>query len=153
MSVPRATSAVRASRRLARRWLPRRLRAEALRLRRALRDRRGGIPFADGRGSHADFPYAFEGYRLPMLIYPGQERLAEGKRHNQRLMAEALDGARATASVKPPYSTASSTAATTNAPRLTVAAAWLPTIPLAIASILPSASAANNADSPTASPR
>lgn len=94
MSVPRATSAVRAVRRLARRWLPRRLRAEALRLRGALRDRRAGIAFADGRGSQGDFPYAFEGYRLPMLIYPGQERLAEGKRHNQRIMADALDGAR-----------------------------------------------------------
>ena len=38
--------------------------------------------------------YAFEGYRLPLEIYPGQEHLADGKRHNQRLMAESLDGAR-----------------------------------------------------------
>ena len=29
-----------------------------------------------------------------MRIYPGQEHLAEGKRHNQRLMAAALHGAR-----------------------------------------------------------
>ena len=29
-----------------------------------------------------------------MIIYPGQEHLAEGKRHNQRLMAHALDGVR-----------------------------------------------------------
>ena len=40
------------------------------------------------------FPHRFEGYRLPLLIYPGQEHLAEGKRHNQRLMASALHGAR-----------------------------------------------------------
>ena len=29
-----------------------------------------------------------------MIIYPGQEHLAEGKRHNQRVMAHALDGVR-----------------------------------------------------------
>ena len=81
-------------RRAARRWLPRRLRAEVAVARRRLRDRRAAIPFATRRGEHSDFPHAFEGYELPMLIYPGQEHLAEGKRHNQRLMAAALDGVR-----------------------------------------------------------
>ncbi|MYD65969.1 MAG: hypothetical protein F4X26_08360 [Chloroflexi bacterium] len=79
-------------RRAARRWLPRRLRAEVAIARRHLRDRRRAVPFATRRGDASDFPHAFEGYALPMTIYPGQEHLAEGKRHNQRLMAAALDG-------------------------------------------------------------
>ena len=83
------------ARRIARRWLPRRLRAELALLRRAVRDRRSGVAFALGRGERDAFPCAFEGYELPVIVYPGQERLAEGKRRNQRLMAEALDGARA----------------------------------------------------------
>lgn len=83
------------ARRIARRWLPRRLRAELALLRRAVRDRRSGVAFALGRGERDAFHCAFEGYELPVIVYPGQERLAEGKRRNQRLMAEALDGARA----------------------------------------------------------
>ena len=79
-------------RRLARRWLPRRLRAEVAVARRHLRDRRSGEAFATHRGEPSAFPHAFEGYALPMVIYPGQEHVAEGKRHNQRLMAAALDG-------------------------------------------------------------
>ncbi|MYB40924.1 MAG: hypothetical protein F4X76_01795 [Chloroflexi bacterium] len=94
MPSPPPAPVVPAARRLARRWLPRRLRAGLARLRRELRDRRGSLAFADAHGSPDDFPYRFEGYRLPLLIYPGQEHLAEGKRHNQRLMAAALDGAR-----------------------------------------------------------
>ena len=62
--------------------------------RRHLRDRRSGLTFAGGRDSPDAFPHRFEGYRLPLLIYPGQEQLAEGKRHNQQLMASALHGAR-----------------------------------------------------------
>ena len=81
-------------RRAARRVLPRRLRAEVAIARRHLRDRRGGVPFATGRGNPVDFPHAFEGYALPMIIYPGQEHLADGKRGNQRMMAAALDGMR-----------------------------------------------------------
>ncbi len=81
------------TRRIARRWLPRRLRAGLARTRRAVRDRRSGVAFALARGERAAFPHAFEGYGLPVLVYPGQERLAAGKRRNQRLMAEALDGA------------------------------------------------------------
>lgn len=81
-------------RRAARRWLPRRLRAEVAIARRHLRDRRRAVPFATRRGDASAFPHAFEGYELPMVIYPGQEHLAEGKRHNQELMAAALDGVR-----------------------------------------------------------
>ncbi len=94
MPHPPPAPTVPASRRLARRWLPRRLRTELARLRREFRDRRDGVPFAAGRGSLDAFPHSFEGYRLPLQIYPGQVHLAEGKRHNQRLMAAALDGTR-----------------------------------------------------------
>ena len=81
-------------RRAARRWLPRRLRAEVAIARRHLRDRRGGSSFATRRGDPSGFPHRFEGYELPMIIYAGQAHLAEGKRHNQRLLAQALDGVR-----------------------------------------------------------
>ncbi len=81
-------------RRLARRWLPRRLRAEVAIARRHLRDRRSGEAFATAHGAASDFAHAFEGYALPVVIYPGQEHVAAGKLHNQRLMAEALGGVR-----------------------------------------------------------
>ena len=91
---PPAAEAAGLLRRAARRWLPRRLRAEVAIARRHLRDRRGGAAFATRRGEPSAFPHRFEGYELPMIIYPGQEHLAEGKRHNQRVMAHALDGVR-----------------------------------------------------------
>ena len=94
IATPPAASAAGLLRRAARRWLPRRLRAEVAIARRHLRDRRGGDSFATGRGDPSAFPHRFEGYELPMIIYPGQEHLAEGKRHNQRVMAHALDGVR-----------------------------------------------------------
>jgi len=80
--------------RLARRWIPRRARAELAWGRRAARDRSKQVRFASQRGSLALFPHAFERYRLPILIYPGQEHLALGKRRNQQLMAAALHGIR-----------------------------------------------------------
>jgi hypothetical protein len=46
-------------RRLARRWLPRRLRAEIAIARRHLRDRRSGEAFATARGEPSAFPHAF----------------------------------------------------------------------------------------------
>ena len=91
---PPAVRAAGLLRRAARRWLPRRLRAEVAIARRHLRDRRGGDAFATRRGDPSAFPHRFEGYELAMIIYPGQEHLAEGKRHNQRVMAQALDGVR-----------------------------------------------------------
>ena len=94
IATPPAASAPSLLRRAARRWLPRRLRAEVAIARRHLRDRRGGDTFATRRGDPSAFPHRFEGYELPMIIYPGQEHLAEGKRHNQRLLAQALDGVR-----------------------------------------------------------
>ena len=94
IATPPAASAAGLLRRAARRWLPRRLRAEVAIARRHLHDRRGGDSFATRRGEPSDFPHRFEGYELPMIIYPGQEHLAEGKRHNQRVMAQALDGVR-----------------------------------------------------------
>ena len=82
-----------ALRRLVRRWVPRPLRAELARVRREIHDRHSDIAFASGQRSPDEFPYHFEGYRLPLLFYPGQEHLADGKRHNQQLMASALHGA------------------------------------------------------------
>ena len=93
-ATPPAVRAPSLLRRAARRWLPRRLRSEVAIARRHLRDWRSHVPFATRRGEPSAFPHRFEGYELPMLIYPGQEHLAEGKRHNQRLMAQALDGVR-----------------------------------------------------------
>ncbi|MXZ47568.1 MAG: hypothetical protein F4Z08_11420 [Chloroflexi bacterium] len=91
MTTPRAAGPLH---RAARRWLPRRLRSEVAIARRHLRDRRRRDVFATRHGEPSDFPHAFEGYALPMIIYPGQEHVAEGKLHNQRLMATALDGVR-----------------------------------------------------------
>ncbi len=77
-------------RRAGRRWLPYRLRAQVAVARRNLRDRRSRVVFARRRGDPAAFPHPFPGYELPFTIYPGQERHAAAKRHNQRLMAAAL---------------------------------------------------------------
>ncbi len=79
-------------RRLARRYLPDAMRLRIALLRRALRDRRAGVAFAET--SLADpWPYEHSAYRGPMIDYPGQWRLALAKRTNQRLLAAALDGA------------------------------------------------------------
>ncbi len=77
-------------RRAGRRWLPYRLRAALAVARRSLRDRRSRVVFARRRGDPAAFPHRFPGHELPCVIYPGQERHAAAKRHNQRLMAAAL---------------------------------------------------------------
>ena len=77
-------------RRAGRRWLPYRLRAQVAVARREVRDRRSRVVFARRRGDPAAFPHRFPGYELPCVIYPGQERHAAAKRHNQRLMAAAL---------------------------------------------------------------
>ncbi len=77
---------------LARRYLPDEPRVRIALLRRALRDRRSGVAFAET--SLADpWPYEHSAYRGPMIDYPGQRRLARAKRRNQRLLAAALDGA------------------------------------------------------------
>ena len=77
---------------LARRYLPVELRVRIALLRRAVRDRRAGIAFAET--SLADpWPFEHSAYRGPMIDYPGQRHLARAKRNNQRLLAAALDGA------------------------------------------------------------
>ena len=77
-------------RRAGRRWLPFRLRAQVAVARRGLRDSRRRVVFARRRGDPAAFAHRFAGYALPFIIYAGQERHADAKRHNQRLMAAAL---------------------------------------------------------------
>ena len=77
---------------LARRYLPYELRVRVALLRRALRDRRAGVVFADVSRSQP-FPYQHSTYRGPMIDYPGQRHLGPAKRGNQRLLAAALDGA------------------------------------------------------------
>jgi vancomycin resistance protein VanW len=52
-----------------------------------------GVRFADGRIEPASFAHVFAHYSLPVIDYPGQEALAEGKRRNQRVMAGLLHGA------------------------------------------------------------
>ncbi len=77
---------------LARRYLPVGLRQRIALLRRALRDRRSGVAFAE-MSRPAPWPCEHSSYRGPMIDYPGQRRLALAKRNNQRLLAAALDGA------------------------------------------------------------
>ncbi|MCY3881262.1 MAG: VanW family protein [Chloroflexi bacterium] len=79
-------------RRLARSILPYEVRLPIAVARRAWRDRRAGTAFAvQGRGRSRP---AFEhgAYELRFIDYPGQEGLARAKRHNQRLLGQALDG-------------------------------------------------------------
>jgi vancomycin resistance protein VanW len=79
-------------RRFARRYLPRPLRLAVALARRALADRRAGHRLASRRAPADAFPHLFEGYALPMIVYPGQEAAAEAKRTNARILATALDG-------------------------------------------------------------
>ena len=81
-----------ALRRVVRACLPYELRLQFALARRAWRDRRTKTAFPT-RSSVGKRP-AFEhgAYELPFIDYPGQERLAEAKRQNQRLLGDALDG-------------------------------------------------------------
>ena len=79
-------------RRLARRWLPAPIRLRLALTRRALRDARSGVRFAVARDTRDGGAYEAARYALPFIDYPGQEGMAEAKRHNQRLLASALDG-------------------------------------------------------------
>lgn len=79
-------------RRLARRLLPFELRLLVARLRRSYRDRRAGFRFATQDIGRAAFQHGFGAYRRPFIDYPGQGALASAKRHNQEVMARALDG-------------------------------------------------------------
>jgi vancomycin resistance protein VanW len=60
--------------------------------RRYLADRRSGGEFARIRSSDAGFPHVHADYSRPFIDYPGQEHLGEAKRHNQRLLANRLEG-------------------------------------------------------------
>lgn len=77
---------------LARRYLPYELRVRIALLRRALRDRRSGVVFAEASLSQP-FPFKHSTYRGPMIDYPRQVHVGPAKRRNQRLLAAALDGA------------------------------------------------------------
>ena len=81
-----------ALRRVVRACLPYELRLQFALARRGWRDRRAKTAFAT-RSSAGQRP-AFEhgAYELPFIDYQGQERLAEAKRQNQRLLGDALDG-------------------------------------------------------------
>jgi vancomycin resistance protein YoaR len=48
--------------------------------------------FALDKGRKADLRYCLAEYALPFIDYPGQESLGVAKRHNQRLLAESVDG-------------------------------------------------------------
>jgi len=51
------------------------------------------VRFANVPGaSDAATPFEVAGYELPIVDYPGQERLGVAKRHNLRLLASVLDG-------------------------------------------------------------
>ncbi len=80
------------ARRLARRYLPARLRLGLVVARRRHRDRWAGVEFAHERGDPAAFPHLWAHYERPIIDYPGQERLAVPKRRNQALLARQLDG-------------------------------------------------------------
>ena len=81
-----------ALRRVVRACVPYELRLQVALARREWRDRRTRTAFA-ARPAHGQRP-AFEhsAYELAFIDYPGQERLARAKRHNQRLLGDALDG-------------------------------------------------------------
>ncbi|MGE3075496.1 MAG: VanW family protein [Dehalococcoidia bacterium] len=63
-----------------------------VRLLRWLRDLRSGERFAAERREASGFPFEWSRYRRPFIDYPGQEELGEAKRHNQSLLASALNG-------------------------------------------------------------
>ena len=79
-------------RRLARGILPYEVRLRIALVRRAWRDRRAGTAFAVQGQERAQPAFEHGVYELPFTDYPGQEGLAGAKRHNQRLLGEALDG-------------------------------------------------------------
>ena len=79
-------------RRLARGILPYEVRLRIALVRRAWRDRRAGTAFAVQGRERAQPAFEHGVYELPFTDYPGQEGLARAKRHNQRLLGEALDG-------------------------------------------------------------
>ena len=81
-----------AFRRVVRACVPYELRLQVALARRAWRDRQAKTAFAtrSSAGQRAAFEHG--AYELPFIDYPGQERLAEAKRQNQRLLGDALDG-------------------------------------------------------------
>lgn len=86
-----STRTLRRLRVLARRYLPYELRVRIALARRAWRDRRAGVVFAEA--SQPDrLPFTFSSCDGPVIDYAGQRHLARAKRHNQRLLAAALDG-------------------------------------------------------------
>ena len=79
-------------RRLARATVPYELRLQVVLARRAWRDRQAGTTFAAQARETPRPAFEHGGYELPFTDYPGQEGLARAKRHNQRVLGEALDG-------------------------------------------------------------
>jgi vancomycin resistance protein VanW len=79
-------------RRFARRHLPRPLRLAIALLRRAVLDALAGRRFATTREPADAYRHPFEDYTLPLIVYPGQEAVAETKLRNLQLLAESLDG-------------------------------------------------------------
>lgn len=79
-------------RRLARGILPYELRLRIAVARRAWRDRRAGTAFAVPGQQRSQPAFEHGAYELRFIDYPGQEGLARAKRHNQRLLGQALDG-------------------------------------------------------------
>jgi len=80
-------------RKVARTFLPYEMRLRIALLKRAWRDYRSGTVFLDGSNRLRAASFVHSTYELPFIDYPGQESLATAKRNNQRLLAEALDGA------------------------------------------------------------
>jgi vancomycin resistance protein VanW len=72
--------------------MPASLRLRVALARRAVRDALSGLRFAAARDDRAGWAHETARYALLFIDYPGQERMAEAKRHNQRLLAQALDG-------------------------------------------------------------
>ena len=80
-------------RKVARAYLPFELRLWIALRRRAWRDYRAGTVFLDQSNHDRPTQYIHSEYELSFIDYPGQESVATAKRNNQRLLAEALDGA------------------------------------------------------------
>ena len=80
-------------RKVARAYLPFELRLWIALRRRAWRDYRAGTVFLDRSNHDRPTQYIHSEYELSFIDYPGQESVATAKRNNQRLLAEALDGA------------------------------------------------------------
>ena len=76
---------------IARRCVPYGVRLRIALLRRAWRDRRARVLFAT-RSQDEPLPFTHAAYEGPMIDYPGQGGLARAKRHNQLVLASALDG-------------------------------------------------------------